>query len=133
MPNINEVISQIAKEAMDSAQPSGVYFGTVLSTSPLQISVEQKMTLTEQQLILGTLVRTFSVTMTFNHTTNNATHTHEIHDSYTGGGSAEDNTHAHGYSGTKTFQVNLGLNAGEKVILLRVQGGQKYLVLDRVR
>lgn len=133
MPNINELMGQIAKEAMDATQPTGIFFGTVLSTSPLQISVEQKMTLTEQQLILGTLVRTFNVTMTFNHTTNNATHNHAIHDTYTGGGSSEDNTHAHGYSGTKTFQVNLGLSVGEKVILVRVQGGQKYLVLDRVR
>ncbi len=34
---------------------------------------------------------------------------------------------------TDSYTVHLGLQTGEKVILLQVQGGQKYIVLDRVR
>lgn len=34
---------------------------------------------------------------------------------------------------TDTYTVKLGLSVNDKVILLRVQGGQKYIVLDRVR
>lgn len=34
---------------------------------------------------------------------------------------------------TKTHRLQLGLKPGEKVLLFRVQGGQKYLVWDRVR
>lgn len=35
------------------------YFGTVISPSPLKISIDQKMTLTEKQLVLTTLVQDF--------------------------------------------------------------------------
>ena len=40
--------------------------------------------------------------------------------------------HTHNYVGKKKFVVHNGLKQGEKVILLRFQGGQKFLVLDRV-
>lgn len=40
--------------------------------------------------------------------------------------------HTHSYKGRKTFKVHNGLKSGEKVILLRVQGGNQYVVLDRV-
>ena len=90
----------------------------------MQISVEQKMTLTEKQLVLTTLVQEFSVNMTVDHTTENKS-----------GGSGDSSfaSHNHDYKGTKSFRVHLGLKAGEKVILIRVQGGQKYIVLDRIR
>ena len=35
------------------------------------------------------------------------------------------------YKGRKTFKVHLALKAGEKVILISCDGGQKYIVLDR--
>ena len=97
-----ENIKRAAVEAVQSTMPSGVYFGTVISSSPLKISVEQKMTLDSNQLVLSTLVQDFTVSMTVDHV-------------------------------TKSFRVHLGLKAGEKVVLLREQGGQKYIVLDRIR
>lgn len=33
---------------------------------------------------------------------------------------------------TKTYHVDNSLKTGEKVVLLRQQGGQKFLVIDRV-
>lgn len=133
MGNLNELIKQISLQAVESTDPSGVYFGTVISSSPLKINIEQKMTLTEAQLVLSTLVQDFNVSMTVNHSTDEHTHTHTISDTYTGGGSASDETHKHTYTGKKSFKVHLGLSPGEKVMLLRVQGGQKFIVLDRVR
>lgn len=137
MPNVAaksvENIKRAALDAVASTMPSGIYFGTVISPSPLKISVDQKMTLTEKQLVLTTLVQDFSVNMTINHSTESHTHTHTISDTYTGGGSASSETHSHEYKGTKSHMVHLALKAGEKVILIRVQGGQKYIVLDRIR
>lgn len=43
-----------------------------------------------------------------------------------------DLSHSHSYSGRKTFTVHNGLKLGEKVILIRIQGGQKFVVLDRM-
>lgn len=128
-----ENIKRAALQAVMETMPSGVYFGTVVSSSPLKINVEQKLTLSGPQLILSSLVQDFTVNMTVNHATNNHTHTHTITDTYSGGGSASDETHNHSYTGKKTFRVHLGLSSGEKVMLLRVQGGQKFIVLDRVR
>lgn len=34
---------------------------------------------------------------------------------------------------TKEYLVNLGLKQGENVILLRVQKGQKFIIIDRTR
>lgn len=119
-----ENIKRAAMEAVKASMPSGVYFGTVISASPLKISVEQKMTLTEKQLVLTTLVQDFSVNMTVNHTTENRSG---------GSGDASFASHNHEYKGTKSFFVHLGLKAGEKVILIREQGGQKFIVLDRIR
>jgi len=119
-----ENIKRAAVEAVQSTMPSGVYFGTVISSSPLKISVEQKMTLDSNQLVLSTLVQDFTVSMTVDHVTE---------DKSGGSGEASFASHNHAYTGTKSFRVHLGLKAGEKVVLLREQGGQKYIVLDRIR
>ena len=53
-----------------------------------------------------------------------------------GGGSADEGnlntTHKHAVKGRKKLRLFNGLQVGERVLLLRWQGGQKYLVLDRV-
>lgn len=128
MPNVAsksvENIKKAALAAVAASMPSGVYFGTVISESPLQISIEQKITLTKNQLILSSLVQDFDVKMTVDHTTEE-----------TSGGSGVDafSSHNHEYKGKKTFRVHLALKKDEKVMLLRMQGGQKYIVLDRIR
>ena len=108
-----------------------VSFGTVISTSPLKIQVDQKKTLGSAQLILTSNVRDFTVEMTVDHKTEITSHGHPVSDTYTGGGTATPVDHDHAYKGRKTFRVHLGLKQGEKVILVRCDGGQKFLVLDR--
>ena len=55
---------------------------------------------------------------------------------YGSSGAADDNeafgNHRHDYKGDKWWKVNLKLQAGESVLLLRTDGGQKYIVLDRI-
>lgn len=41
-------------------------------------------------------------------------------------------SHLHNIAGRKKIRVYNGLHTGEKVVLLRMRGGQKYLVLDRI-
>lgn len=133
MADIIEAAKIAALRAVEASKPSGVYLGTVTSISPLKINVEQKMTLESPQLILARDVTEYKVDMTVDHWTENETaHTHAVIDTYTGGGTSEPTTHRHAYKGRKTFTVHNGLIVGDKVILLRVQGGQKYVVLDRV-
>lgn len=42
-----------------------------------------------------------------------------------------DLSHSHSYKGKKKFTVHNGLKKGEKVVMIKLQGGQKFIVLDR--
>lgn len=132
--DINELVRAVKQAAVDAVRasgPMGMCFGTVTSTAPLKIMVDQKKTLEEPQLILTNHVRDYNVAMTVDHETQVISHGHPVQDTYTGGGSAMQVDHSHPYKGTKMFRVHLGLKMGEKVILLRCDGGQQFVVLDR--
>ena len=75
-----ETIKRISADERKASKPVEVVFGTVLSSNPLKIKIDQLLVLSEPHLILG------------NH---------------------------------KEF------NDGDWVILLRIQGGKKYLILDK--
>ena len=139
-------VKRAALEAVMSSKPFALAFGTVISTAPLKVQIDQKFILTEAQLILTSAVKDYTVEMTVDHETGNAlsdidlSHTHSYTDqSYTSSttrttqsGGKKDLTHKHEYKGKKKFTIHLGLKVGEKVILLRADGGKQYIVLDRV-
>ena len=134
MGKLHEVIKDITLKAMEASKPSGIFYGTVVSVSPLKIQVEQKMIIESDFLVLTSAVQDFTVNMTVEHLVDTeSSHVHPIYDTYTGGGRSGTTGHAHTYRGTKSFRVLLGLKKGERVILLRAQGGQQFIVLDRVR
>ncbi len=136
MPDAVELMKTIKRAALDAvkaSKPVEVCFGKVTNTSPLQILVEQKMTLGKAQLVLSRNVTEFTVEMTVNHYTENETaHTHAVQDTYTGGGSSSPTFHNHAVTGRKKIIVHTGLVVGDEVILVRQQGGQKYVVVDRI-
>lgn len=221
-------IKRAATEAVGAAKPFTLTYGEVVRSAPLEIRIDQKLTLTAPQLLLTNAVRDYSVDMTVDHTTESslgsvsfshrhtysgtteqtgghnhpgsylpetllnitqdARHGHMVPAGQTGGsgdpahshpilageteeasahnhpgsvvpqtevvvtqdgvhahdysgvtdsddifsGNHDRLSHKHGYVGRKTFRVHLGLKTGERVLLLRIQGGQQYIVLDRV-
>jgi hypothetical protein len=131
--NLIKSMQRIAKDSTLSELAANVLFGTVVSASPLKINVEQKMTLEAAQLVLTRNVTDYNVDMTVSHITELETeHFHAVQDTYTGGGTSSPTTHLHSYRGKKKFRVHNALKKGELVVLLRVQGGQKFVVLDRL-
>ena len=136
LPNAAALLECIKKAALDAVKqekPVEDVFGLVISENPLQIRLDQKRVIEGDQLILTSAVRDHYVDMTVEHWTEDETaHTHVIHDTYTGGGASRPTTHKHEYVGRKKFLVHLGLKEGERVLLQRVQGGQRYIVWDRV-
>lgn len=116
-------IKRAAIEAVRAEKPFAFVLGTVTSASPLKIKVDQKLELTAAQLILTNAVRDFTVRMTVDHQTESTSG---------GSGDASFASHKHAYKGTKAYRVHLALKPGEKVIMLRTDGGQKYVILDRV-
>lgn len=41
-------------------------------------------------------------------------------------------SHSHSVSGRKTMKIHNGLKVNDEVLLMRMQGGQKYIVIDKV-
>lgn len=152
MPDLTESMKKAALQAIEAAKPVNVAFGTVVQENPLMICVEQKITLGIEQLILSRNVTDHDIDVTVDWSSNSAltthrhgigtetemlvtmkggdpVHTHNVSPSFTG---YTNLAHRHGISGRKKMRVHLGLTLGEHVVLLRLQGGQQYLVWDRV-
>lgn len=123
MNSFLENVKRAAIEAVDASKPFAFILGKVTSIAPLKVQIDQKLTLTAAQLILTNAVRDYTVYMTVDHQTG----------STSGGiGDASFASHSHSYSGQKAFKVHLALKVGEQVLLLRADGGQKFIIIDRV-
>ena len=125
VPNMTELIKTIAARSVAEGMPVSVRFGKVVQEKPLKIEVEQKLLLEEEHehLILTHLVRDYYVDMTVSHLTEKRAG---------GSGVATYELHDHEYKGRKKFFIHNGLKKGEEVILLQLQGGQQFIVLDRI-
>jgi len=131
LSELAQLIKKAAKDQMDSSKPMDIIIGEVVSSAPLKIKLDSKITLTESFLILTKAVVDYSVDMTVNHTTETHTHSHTYQDdSITR--TTQPHTHNHAYVGTKCFTIHNKLKVGDYVILLRAHGGQKFIVLDIV-
>ena len=130
LPDANGIIKKIHKAAVDAVEaskPVNVYFGEVLSASPLKINVEQKMILGEKQLILSRNVTDYKTKISGGN----------IQNYYYTGLTTESGTapvspsHVHAV-GKIEVTVHNGLVVGDEVILIRQQKGQKFIVWDRI-
>lgn len=120
-----EAMKRAARDERESSKPVNVYFGEVVSKSPLKINVEQKMVLGESQLILTRNVTDYMTTVTVQWNT-------EIGVLSSDEKTAAPPPHLHGIVGTKNFLMHNALEVGDEVILIRQQEGQKFIVIDRI-
>lgn len=96
-----ENLRQIVMQAMEAGRPCDVAFGTVTSVSPLAVRIDQKTTISGNQLLVP------------RHLTD---HTEQM--SIPGVGDVP-------------VTVKNALKNGEAVILVQKRGAQQYLVADR--
>lgn len=99
MFDLVEAVKQAALEAVEAKDPMSFRFGKVVKASPLEIWIDQKLTIPESALILTGMVSKITC-------------------------EAE---------GIGRITLDNSLKVGDQVILIRVDGGQKYIVLDKVR
>ena len=119
----NRLVRLIKKAALDAVRasaPADIVHGEVVAIEPIRIRIDQKITLPESMLIPTSAVVDRDIYLEalpegVGHTTETANC---------------DTAHSHIYKGGK-FRLHLALKTGEKVVLLRRSGGQKYIVLDR--
>ena len=106
MADLIDVLNMISQNNQAAQKPADIAFGTVMSISPLSIQVEGSM----QSIPAAAIVLTSAVV-------------ERIVDV---DGVPEDMPHL-------TVKVTEGLLAGDKVAMLRVSKGNRYIVLSKVQ
>lgn len=86
--NMNELIKRIAMAALEESKPVAIIYGEVTGTDPLEITVDQKLKLSEDFLLLTNAVCDHYVYMTVDHTTDiaylDANHSHTASSTFEG-------------------------------------------------
>lgn len=124
---LKDAIQQLVQSAVKSMQPADLRVGTVTSENPLKISINTAMAALEAPLLYLTQTVTNKRIV--------------APEGALRGIACVDNGETLG-SGTYTdpstgttydyVTINRALRRGDKVLLLRVQNGQKFIVLSRV-
>ena len=103
-----ELIKRASLDAIDSVQMSDLRFGTVVSTSPLKVQITNLFTIPESMLIVPQHLTDYEVDVTPQ-----------------SGWDVETTT-------IKKLKIHSGLKVGDKVSMVRKQGGQSYCIIDRI-
>lgn len=132
--NIVQAIQAVAAKTYTAMSPTDILIGKVKSVEPLKIFVgTANAELTKDHLILTNAVTDHYVDIHVNHLTDtvngewNTTHSHPD-----AGDGAIPIDHVHSYSGRKKIKIYNGLRVGEYVVIIKVAGGNSYVVLDRI-
>lgn len=134
---LRDVLQQMMQESQLAGQPTDLKIGTVSKIDPLEITTNTQMAPLRSSVLLLTEAVMEKKIPILKHT-----HTVKVSDTYSGGGSATCSTElkdivcqeagAELPADEKYITLNKGLAVGDEVILLRVQNGQRFIVLSRV-
>ncbi len=120
MVRISEIIKKMALDAVESRKPLELFTGTVLSTKPLLVKVDNNLELTEKQLMIPESLTDRYVDMELEEL--------EFEDAYINGQGSNIKMNK---ILSKVYVKN-GLRENDKILMLRIEQGQKFLVLERV-
>ena len=107
-------IKKAAIDAVDAKKPVRIEVGTVVESNPLKVQLSQKMVLSSMQLMIPRHLTNHKATMTYNFDC------------------SETLEHSHTIKGTTEVTIDNSLKVGDKVLLIRQDGGQKYVIFDKV-
>lgn len=114
-----KAIRQVSNETTEAQGPVNICYGKVLSTSPLSVLVDQKLTLGAAQLVLTRNVTDYEIQLSMER------QEFELEENGLG-------SNCHVSADRQWALIHNALAAGEEILLLRQQGGQKYIIIDRV-
>lgn len=147
MPDLKDVLQMGFKRQMDASQLADLRIGTVTSASPLEITIDTTMApLTSSVLYLtASVVEKKIPVLTHHHEITTLAHNHSVNGSNTTTGLSGTYDTEMSLSDVAAIEngnplpvedgyiiLNRGLSKGDKVLLLRVASGQKFIVLSRV-
>lgn len=108
-----ELIKETAKKVINTERLTDIFVATVVSVNPIKIQVSQKLILSQDYLIFAEKVTDHYVEITSEP-------------------QSPDITNNEDYKRRIKYVFYNKLKVGDKVIIVRKAGGQKYYVLDRV-
>lgn len=109
-----ETIAQITKDVINRSKPTTFFIATVESTSPLKIKRDEKFILKEENILLTDAVKDVEKEVEIEWETENSS------------------THSHKINGKKKIVIKNGLKKGDTVLVLQNNGGQEFVILERV-
>lgn len=113
-----DVMKRASMEAMENAQMSDLRYGKVTSEKPLKVYVTNLFTIPESMLVVPEHLTDYEI---------------EITTEGYGWVTEEEQSHKHDIKQKKRkLKIHGALKVGDKVALLRKQGGQSYFILDRL-
>ena len=132
--NITQAVRMIAAQTVAAMSPMDILIGKVTNIEPLKIYVGTvNAELTKDHLILTNAVTDHFVDIHVNHLTDtvngewDTTHAHPD-----AGDNVIPTDHIHSYTGRKKIKIYNGLQVGEYVVIIKVTGGNSYIILDRI-
>ncbi len=109
-----EAIQDIAVKAVEGTKPLEIRIGYVDKVDPLRVELMGGFKVSEKSLTLTNNVIDRDVEVEVEWETETA------------------DSHKHMVKGVKTVRLLNGLKVGDKVLILRSQGGEKHIVLDKI-
>jgi len=109
-----ELIKEVAKQTIEAEKLADFTVGNVSSVTPLKIQITNKLILGSNQLVIPERLTNRFIYMTM------------VEDTFN---NIDDRSK---YKERKKYIIYDGIKAGDKVILARAAGGQKYFVIDRI-
>ncbi len=108
MAELYDAMKNVAKTVVENSELCDIVIGQVVSISPLEVKISDRISLDSDQLLLTQAVTQKTV---------NCAHIHKSDDP----------------TGLPTPIIVIeGLKAGDEVLLLKVQKGQRYVILSKV-
>ena len=110
-------MQQMSVGASEASYPADVMSGTILSAKPLKVQVEQRFTISGDMLVVPEHLTDYEIKVTVE-----KSNTKE----------AGEPQHQHEYGGELVIKVHGALKKGDRVQMIRQQGGQKFVIIDKV-
>ncbi|MBU5485252.1 DUF2577 domain-containing protein [Clostridium sp. MSJ-11] len=105
-----DIIKKAGVDAVGANNPVNILFGEVLNVEDLKIKIDQKLILSKEFFIIPQSLTKYEIDLGHSHSYSNGSTSKELN----------------------KIVIREGLKQGDRVLLLRVQGGQQYVVLDKV-
>ncbi|WP_097026183.1 DUF2577 domain-containing protein [Clostridium peptidivorans] len=105
-----DIVKKAGVDAVGAGNPVNIIFGEILSIEDLKIKIDQKLILPQEFFIIPENLTRYEIDLSHSHNYSNGSTSKELN----------------------KIVIREGLKQGDKVLLLRVQGGQQYVILDKV-